>query len=400
MSSERHTDCSNFENPGLILGLLVVAASASIMSTDLYAPSLPHLPEYFNTSAELVKLTMSLNLLAYGLAQLFYGPISDRVGRRPVIIAGMLAFSLCALGCAAAQTIEQLILARVLLGLAAASEAVVGYAVLYDVFDKQDRVRAMAIFGIAMSATPALAPLLGGYVHVLFGWRVNFLLVAGLGVIATLLLVTLLPETNRSPSAAIGLKRVLSGYFGLLHNRHFLSYALIAGLALGSIFAFITAGPFIYIDQLGVATERFGIYYGATILGYIVGSLFARQLVGRLSVEVLLGIGLVLSIFGCLAILYLLCFDLLTPLSLTIAVGLVFLGMGPIFAVAPILALEAAGGGAGTAAALLGSIELLTGALAAAAVSVFHDATAWPFAITITAMMCLALLAFRVTRAA
>ena len=189
-------EISKSDSPQLILGLLVLAASASIMSTDLYAPSLPHLPKIFGTSPELVKLTMSLNLLGYALAQLLYGPVSDRYGRRPVIIGGMGAFCVCALGCALAQSIEQLILARVLLGTSAAAQAVMGYAILYDVFDKKERVRALAILGVALSVTPAVAPLLGGYIHVLCGWRVNFFVVFGSGSLATLLIVSWLPETN------------------------------------------------------------------------------------------------------------------------------------------------------------------------------------------------------------
>ena len=117
---------------------------------------------------------MSLNLLAYALCQLVYGPISDRVGRRPVLIGGIAGFMLAGLACAMAQSIEQLILARTFQGIAGAAQGVLVYAVIRDLYTGADRVRAMAIFGIIFGASPAVAPLLGGYIHVAFGWRANF----------------------------------------------------------------------------------------------------------------------------------------------------------------------------------------------------------------------------------
>jgi DHA1 family bicyclomycin/chloramphenicol resistance-like MFS transporter len=146
----------------LTLGILIFSSSVSVLSTDLYAPSLASLPEYFDTSAEKVKLTMTFNLLAFALCQLIYGPLSDRFGRRPVLIGGVAAFTLAGMACALAQTIEQLIIARTFQGVAGAAEAVLVYAIIRDLFHGRDRIRAMAIFGIVFGASPAIAPLSGG----------------------------------------------------------------------------------------------------------------------------------------------------------------------------------------------------------------------------------------------
>ena len=376
-------------NPRLILALLVLASSGSILSTDLYAPSLPHLADYFDTSAEMVKLTMSLNLLAYAFAQLVFGPLSDRVGRRPVLAWGVVAFTLCSLACVGAQSIDQLIVARVLQGFTASAEAVVGLAIIYDVFDERDRVKAMALFGISMSLTPAFGPLLGGYVHVAFGWRMNFVIVTMVGAITAILVWRLLPETHTVPKQLPRLRSIAEAYMELLKNADFMRYAFITGTALGGIFAYITAGPFILISQLGVATERFGIYHAVIVLTYVAGSLFARQLASKLTAEALLAIGLLIAVIACMLLTVIVYAGYLTPVTLTLATAAAFFGMGPMFAVAPVLALAATRGGAGAAAALIGSIEMLTASLAATSVTVFHDGTARPYALTMLIMLSL-----------
>ena len=131
----------------LVVGILVLASSVSIMSTDMYTPSLPDLATWFDTTPTRVKLTISLNMLAFGLAQLIHGPLSDRFGRKPVLMVSLLAVVILSLACAAAQTIDQLIAARILLGLAAAAEAVVGLAIIKDLYTEREQVKAIAGHG-------------------------------------------------------------------------------------------------------------------------------------------------------------------------------------------------------------------------------------------------------------
>ena len=343
----------------------------------------------------MVKLTMSLNLLAYGLAQLVYGPLSDRIGRRPVITWGVLAFTVCSIACVTASSIEYLIIARIAQGLTASAEAVIGLAIIYDVFDERDRVKVMALFGIAMSLTPAFAPLVGGYVHVAFGWRMNFAIVTAIAAISALFIWRLLPETHTPPKHLPSIRDVLASYTDLLKNADFMRYAFITGTALGGVFAYITAGPFILITQLGVATEHFGLYHAVMVLTYLAGSLFARQLATAIRPQTLLMIGLIIAVTSSVLLCVVVYGGYLTPITLTLATGAAFFGMGPMFAVAPVLALGATRGGAGTAAALIGSIEMLTASLAATSVTVFHDGTARPYALTMLIMLSLSWLLAR-----
>jgi len=156
------------------------------LSTDLYTPSLPSLPEVFGTTAPTVQLTMSVNLAAFALAQLFHGPLADRFGRRPVLLTGMILFAATAVMAASAWSIGALILARALMGMAAAVEAVIALAVILDLYDEAGAVRVLAFYSMVIAIAPAVAPLVGGYVHVWLGWRANFWLLAALILAVTL----------------------------------------------------------------------------------------------------------------------------------------------------------------------------------------------------------------------
>jgi DHA1 family bicyclomycin/chloramphenicol resistance-like MFS transporter len=371
---------------GWILTILVLAAGASIMSTDLYAPSLAHLPAYFGASKETVQLTISLNLLAFGAAQLIHGPLSDRFGRRPVLILGMSVFFLASLACALAASVEQLIAARVLQGASAAVEAVVALAILRDVFDEPARIRALAIFGMAVAVAPAVAPLIGGWMHVLYGWRSNFYLIAAAALVVVVLVARTLPET-RERAALLAPSEVLRTYRDLCRDRRFIGYTLICAVGLGMIFAFVATAPFIIITDHGVPTERYGIFHGTVVVAFFLGSMLANRLAGALPARLMLRSGLFGEAAGVGALAALVIADVLTPWGLTLAMSLALAGMGLVFAVGPARAMEVADAPAGIASALYGTLEMLTAGIAAAIVSLLHDDAAVSLTLTLTLLL-------------
>ena len=377
-----------------LLILLVSASVITMMSTDLYVPSLAHLPELLGTSPELVKLTVSLNIAAYGIATLVHGPLSERFGRRPVLLWGMVGFTLASFLCAGAADIGQLLFARILQGIAAAVEGVVVLAIIRDVFSQKEQVRAIAIYGIATAFAPAVAPLLGGYIHVYFGWRMNFYFLTGLAILVTLLITLFLKETTGKDYTALNPKEIFADYYGLLSNKLFLTYVTIGGCTLGCIFVFITAGPFILIKNHGVATEHFGYFQGVLVLAFVIGSLLATRMARTHSVRTILRTGVYIAVFGALLLLAITLSGLETPITLISAIAVIVFADGPIFAVVPTLAMNSTDKRTGAAAAMIVSAEMGIGSLAALAVSWIHDGTATPMIITMQVLVVIIVLAY------
>ena len=353
------------------------------MSTDLYAPSLPYLTEHFSTTAELMKLTISLNLIIYGFAQLLFGPMSDRFGRRPVFLWSIALFSLASVACAFAKSIDQLLLARVLQGFFAAAEAVICLAVFKDLFTEQEQVKGFAIYGSAIALTPAIAPILGGYIHIYLGWEYNFYLIAVVGVLTAFMIFYFLPESTTPDPQALKPKLLIQSYIGIFVNRTFMIYGLITGIALGFIYAFVTAAPFILINYFDVPIQHFGYYQAVIVALFFLGSLLSTKLIDHWDPMTLFNFGIAFVVFGATSLVYLIYSGALSPNTLVFANSMVAFGIGPIFAVAPSKAMGSVEKSAGSAAAVFGSLEIGLSGVIATVVSIFHDDTPRPYAIVV-----------------
>ncbi len=356
------------------------------MSTDMYAPSLPDLAEEFQTTPTRIKLTISLNLLAFGIAQLIHGPLSDRFGRRPVLLSSLMAVVVGCVLCVLAQTINQLIAARVFLGLVAAAEAVIGLAIIKDLYTEKQQVKALAFLGMVIAAVPALAPILGGYLHVAFGWQSNFLVIAFMALLAAGVVYFYLPESTQPDPNGIRVGRVLRAYAQLMRNAEFVSHTLLLGAGLGLVFVFVTAAPFVLITHFGVPVQHFGYYPAVIVLSFFIGSMMASHLADRWPAGRLLASGMVFILAGSVMLIYLIVHAQLTANSLVVAYSLMTFGMGPMFAVAPSRALRSIKSQAGLAAALLSGLEQSIAALSGVAVSILHDGTAMPMAVVTTCL--------------
>jgi len=381
-----------------ILGVLLGASMVSVASTDFYVPSLPDLPAWFGTSESVVKLTISLNILAFGLAQFIYGPLADRFGRRPVLFWAMCLFALASLACAGAQTIGALLAARIAQGVLAAAEAVVVLAVIRDIFDPEERVKALALFGMVIAVAPALAPIAGGYLHVWFGWQSNFLAMSLLATTVALLIFRFLPESGVLDPRALEPRRIVAGYGVLLRSREFMSYAIMSGLCMGVVFAFVTAAPFLLVDMFGVAIEHYAYFQAAQVLAFFLGSWAASRLVSIVGEQRLLLGSLVCAALGAVSSVSLAFSAWLGPLSLSLVVAMIFFAAGPIFAVAPARAMSVFEHGGGMAAAVLAAMEMLMAALGSVLVVVLGRDSALPLAATLATLVALQWLSYLVVR--
>jgi DHA1 family bicyclomycin/chloramphenicol resistance-like MFS transporter len=373
-------------NNKVLVVLLILATSVSMMSTDIFVPSLPHLTDYFGVSAGYVKLTISMNIAAYCIGTLINGPLSERFGRKSVLTWSMACFVLFSLFCAVSQTIGQLIVARIMQGFSAAAEGVIVLAIIRDVFDKTEQIRVLATYELTVSLTPAVAPIIGGYIYVYYGWRLNFYVLAAIALITTILFQINYQESFEKDRNALKLKEILDDYWGLVRNSEFMRYCLMLGAGIGFYFAFATAGPFILIKQHGLPTEYFGYYQGIMVIAYIAGSLMTARMARSIAPHSLLLMALTIDFLGSAFLLFIVYAGIETNLLLAISITFIAFGTAPLFVVTPPLAMNTTWKRTGPAAALLVSIEMGLGALTALFIGVMHDNTSRPFAL-VTALI-------------
>lgn len=371
---------SDSVNKAFVLVLLVLTTALTIMSLDLYAPSLAHLPEYFDTTAERVKLTVALNAVTYGIGTLFYGPLSERFGRRPILLAAMLGFTSFSVFCSIAASIEQLIVARVLLGFAAAAEGVLVYSILSDRFQGREQVRAFSAWHAACATVPIFAPILGAYIFLTLGWRSNFFLLTGAAALVTILLWRFLPETIDPYRRTFSVREMLSDYSRLCRSRTFLGLAIIQSAGVGYFIALPTAFPFILSGEYGRDASFYGYYQAGTIFAFMLGNFATRAAVGKLAPPQVLSVGIAMFVFASAALLGLQYCGVSQLLIVSVPVFFMAFGNGFIFTTVPPLAMSVTASAAGVSAAVLLTIQSTLGSLTSVADSVLADGGLLQFA--------------------
>ena len=282
----------------IMLLMLVVMTGVAPISLYMLVPALPVLAETFSSDISIAQMTVSLFMVGIALSQLIMGPLSDKFGRRPVLLAGLALMVAASIGCSLAQTLPQLVAARFLQALGGASGMVISRAIIRDLYPR-DRVGPMFSLVIAvMMVAQMLSALAGGLLEITFGWRAIFYFItaASLGVAA--LIAFALPETRRSRSEAGG------GFRGdvrsLLRSRAFIGYVLCQMLASQIIFTFAGGGPYIVVTQMGRTTAEYGAWFATTGFAYLVGNLFCVRFAPRHTLQGLIWFGLALQLGGSL----------------------------------------------------------------------------------------------------
>lgn len=378
--------------------LLTALVAFGPISTDLYLASLPDMARAFHTDVATTQLTLSAFLVGFAIAMPVYGPLSDRFGRRPVIVAGTVIYLAGTLVCILAPTIEALIGGRFLQALGACCGPVVGRAVVRDVFPREEAARVLSYMASAMALAPFAAPVLGGWLHSLFGWRSNF---AALGVFGLLLAAgvwRLLAETNRHKDPdALAPAAMLLNYASLARDRAVLGYGLTVACAFGGMFTFISGSSFVLIDVLGLAPAHFGLGFAVVIAGYIAGAFLAGRLTARVGLDRMIALGT----WGCAAsgaaMAGLSWAGIQTFAAVLAPMSLYFLSSGLALPNATAGALGPHPRMAGAASALVGFLQMVGGASAGFLTAAFYDGSARSMA-TITGVLGVAaLLVFRAT---
>lgn len=369
--------------------LLTCLVAVGPISTDLYLPSLPSLVGVFHTDVARVQLTLSVFLLGFALSQLVYGPLSDRFGRRPMLVIGMAIYLAATIACTLATSIEELITARFFQALGGCCGPVLGRAVVRDVYGVERAARMLAYMGAAMALAPALGPVIGGYLLTWFGWKSSFYLLAGFGVACLSGVLAWLPETNthRNPLATDP-ATLAQNYATIGSHKSFPGYALCVAFGYGVIFVFISGSSFVLVDVLGVAPQNFGYCFATAVAGYVVGTLSSGRLTLKLGINRMIALGTALAAVAGLAMAALALAGIYTVAAIMVPIVFCFAGVGLNFPNAVAGAIGPFPKMAGAASALMGFIQMSCAAAIGYGVGHLHDGTPVPMAVAMALVGC------------
>lgn len=346
--------------------LLMSATVSSQMALTMFLPSLPTIAAEWGVAYGTAQLTLSVYLFAFAFAQLAVGPLSDRLGRRPVLLASLVVFTIGSVCCALAPTIETLIASRLVQACGACGGVVLGRAIVRDSRTGPEAPRAMGYMASSMALAPALSPLLGGQLIGFFGWRSNFWFTAACGVAVLVLVWRILGETapRAAPRTRGVVRDYLDGFRAVLRERRFIGLMIATTCASAGFNVFFSGGPILLIQVMGVAVESFGWFTLAWAGNFVVGSLVSSRLQGRVRSLILIPLGQGILTVGALAMVATAALGYVTPLAL---IGpLILMGWGnglnmPNAMANALIAVPA--NRVGAASALLGFVQMITAAL-------------------------------------
>jgi DHA1 family bicyclomycin/chloramphenicol resistance-like MFS transporter len=367
--------------PTTLLWLVTGGLMLQPLSTDLYLASLPNLASDFGASPAAVQQTLSVFVFGFGTAQLISGPLSDRYGRRPVMIGGLSVYLLSGLACALAPALDWLVAARFVQSIGCCTAVVVARAIIRDAYSPAEGARVLAKASSLLALAPLLGPILGGYLQVMFGWRAAFVAQALAGLVVWIAALRSMKESNGNPNwDAMRLGSLARTYLDVVRTPAFWAYALPGAMSYSSIFVFISGTPFVLIRVLGVATQHYGYLFAFGICGYLCGTLICRRLLGKIGVARILALGTTVGMVGGLGFLGLVLADVRHWALVVAAQFVVMTAHGMNFPCAQSGSLAPFPQQAGAAAGLFGCITMYAALLAGMWVGASHDGTLLPLA--------------------
>ncbi|EHL96578.1 drug resistance transporter, Bcr/CflA subfamily [Acetobacteraceae bacterium AT-5844] len=359
--------------PNVPLWLLALITFSGTLAMHIFVPALPQAGADLGASQAAMQSTVSLYILGLALGQLGYGPLSDRFGRRPVLMGGLVVYTAAGLAAALAPDAQALIAARLFQALGGCAGLVLGRAIVRDTAAPQDAARRLALMNLMVTVGPGLAPLVGGALAASTGWRSIFLVLCGLGVVNFLFAWKMLPETGKPGPARPGSATLAQNYLKLIRSPAFIGYSIGGGCATTSMYAFIAAAPFIFINQLHRPEHEVGIYLALLISGVWLGSMLASRLIPRMAIEKVLVRANWISV---IAAFILLGATLTGHLNVFLAVGCMFfftLGVGTAAPGALTQAISVNPHVIGSASGLYGFTQMATGAICTALAGVGNN---------------------------
>ncbi len=281
-------------SPPRLLTLIILTA-ASMLSLNMFIPSLSHMADEFGVSYAMMNLSVSGYLAVTAVLQVIMGPLSDRFGRRPVLLIGALLFTVASVGCLLAANVWVFLAFRIFQG-AIISGTALSRAVVRDMMPAKDAVSVLGTIAMAMAVAPMMGPVLGGFLDQAFGWRATFYIFVVMGVALCVLIWVDLGETNENPSDTF--RKQFSTYPELLKSKLFWSYSMCLSFSVACYFAFLSGAPLIANSVLGVPATHLGFYMGSITLGFVFGIFVSKRLINRIGISTMIVSGRIVCVAG------------------------------------------------------------------------------------------------------
>jgi MFS transporter, DHA1 family, multidrug resistance protein len=355
-----------YRTPWRLLALLIAMSGVSSLSLNILVPAVPSLVVKFAADPASVQLTVSLYLMGLASAQLVFGPLSDRFGRRPVLIAGLALATIASTAAIFAASIASLITARVFQSLGASTGQTIGRAIIRDLYDRQHAASMIGLVTSVVVLMPMLAPLIGGVLDTLFGWESIFVFSAALSFAVFAWAVMALPETRRFSTVPSERSHFRADLAALTASPRFFGYALCAGLGSAPFFSFLGGAPHVVVSMLGRTSAEYGLWFFLPSIGFMAGNFAVSRLTARFGIDALIWWGIALTIVGCLASVFLYValpgWEMIAIFAPQVIVGV---GNGLLLPTSVAGAVSIRPQVAGTASGMTGFIQMAIGAAAA-----------------------------------
>jgi DHA1 family bicyclomycin/chloramphenicol resistance-like MFS transporter len=384
-----------------LTAVLALLTALGPLSTDMYLPSLPAITQELRTTTSGTQLTLSAFLAGFAVGQLFYGPVADKIGRKPVLLFGLGLFILASVACTLADSIEMLVAGRFAQALGASGPIVLARTVVRDLYEGARAGRELSRMGTIMGVVPALAPILGGVIHEISGWRTTFGVTVVIGLLLFATVATGLPETIRQKNPApLSIANVIRGFRDLLAHRSYRVYIALAALTYGGLFAFISGSSFVLQGRYGLGEIPYALSFAVMVVGYIAGTLLAQRVVGKRGLDGTIALGVAAQAAGGLAMLGLNLIGTGFSAEVTLPMALYTLGVGLTLPQVMASAMTPFPMKAGAASSLLGIVQMSFAAIVGIGLGLALDLSDLALPLTIATLGLAALALFRLSAGA
>lgn len=386
MTSNTTSPASDAAKISFVMFIVLGAIGAlTPLAIDMYLPAMPAIAKDLGVSAGAVQITLTAYTAGFAIGQLLHGPLADSYGRRPVMLVGIALFAIASIVSATTNGIDALTYVRTAQGFAGAAAAVVIQAVVRDMYDREDFARAMSFVTLVITLAPLAAPMIGGHLAVWFGWRSIFWVLAGFALVVIAMVLWKIPETlsaeNRQP---LHFRSTIRNYVQLCRAGFAMGLIFSGAFSFAGMFAFLTAGSFVYIDLYGVSPSEFGYLFGLNIVAMIAMTSLNGRFVKKVGSHAMLRFGLSIQLMAGFGLFI----SWLMNWGLWGTVPFVVMFVGTISTIGSnsmALLLSRYPRMAGTASSLAGTLRFGTGSVIGAVVAAMPSGVAWPMILVMSA---------------